>query len=126
MNRRNFFKAALITVGAVVGYSAIANAERKRGAKPGAAGAAATLVDPKDTAAKAVSYVHKTSDIKDVKLQTERAGVKFKDQNCSNCVFYTKDKETTVSGKKAAPCQMPFAANKVVTAEGWCTSWAKK
>lgn len=129
MNRRSFFKAALLTVGAVVGYSAVVNAEeRRRGAKPAAGGAAgaATLVDPKDSAAKGVSYVHKTTDIKDAKLQTERAGVKFKDQNCANCVFYVKDKETTVGGKKAAPCQMPFAANKVVAAQGWCTSWAKK
>lgn len=128
MNRRSFFKAAFLTVGALAGYSAIANAEeRRRGAKPASGGAAvATLVDPKDPAAKGVNYVNKNTDIKDAKLQTERAGIKFKDQKCSNCVFYVKDKETTVAGKKAAPCQMPFAANKVVTAEGWCTSWAKK
>lgn len=128
MNRRSFFKAAILTVGAVVGYSAIANAEeRRRGAKPASGGAAAaTLVDPKDSAAKGVNYVTKHSDVKDAKLQADRSGVKFKDQKCSNCVFYVKDKETTVSGKKAAPCQMPFAANKVVEADAWCTSWAKK
>lgn len=127
MNRRSFFKAAFITVGALAGYSAIANAEeRRRGAKPAAGAGAATLVDPKDSAAKGVNYVNKTADIKDANLQKERSGVKFKDQKCSNCVFYVKDKETTVSGKKAAPCQMPFAANKVVAADGWCTSWAKK
>ena len=128
MNRRSFFKAAILTVGAVVGYSAIANAEeRRRGAKPASGGAAAaTLVDPKDSAAKGVNYAEKHSDVKDVKLQAERAGVKFKDQKCSNCAFYLKDKETTVSGKKAGPCQMPFAANKVVLADAWCTSWAKK
>lgn len=129
MNRRHFFKAALLTFGAIAGYSTLVGAEeRRRSARPSAAGAggATVLVDPKDSAAKAVSYVHKTSDIKDNKLKTERAGVKFNDQKCSNCVFYTKDKETTVVGKKAAPCQMPFAVNKAVAAEGWCTSWSKK
>ena len=128
MNRRSFFKAAFLTVGALAGYSAVANAEeRRRGTKPASGGAAAaTLVDPNDSAAKGVNYVSKNSDMKDAKLQTERSGVKFKDQKCSNCAFYAKDKETTVSGKKAAPCQMPFATNKVVAADGWCTSWAKK
>lgn len=128
MNRRNFFKAALLTTGAIIGYSTLAGAEeRRRGARPSAGGgAAAVLVDPKDPAAKAVSYVHKTSDIKDAKLKNDRAGVKFADQKCSNCAFYLKDKETTVAGKKASGCQMPFATNKAVAAEGWCTSWAKK
>lgn len=125
MNRRTFFQAAFLTAGALIGYSAIANAEERRrgGAAPAAA---AVLVDPKDPAAKGVSYVHKNSDIKDEKLKTDRAGVKFKDQKCTGCAFYLKDKETKVGGKTAAPCQMPFANGKVVAAEGWCSSWAKK
>ncbi len=127
MNRRTFFQAALVTVRAVVGYSVLANAEeRRRGGAAPAAGGALPLVDPKDAAAKAVGYVHKNTDQKDSKLMVDRTGVKFKDQHCMNCAFYTKDKETTVNGKKCAPCMMPFAAGKVVTAEGWCTSWAKK
>ena len=106
-------------------FSLSANSEeRKRGG--GAAAPAAVLVDPKDSAAKAVNYVHNNSDVKDAKLQTDRAGVKFKDQKCKACAFYVKDKETSVSGKKAAPCQMPFAAGKFVSTEGWCSSWAKK
>lgn len=130
MNRRTFLQTTLLTVGAVVGYSALARAEeRRRGGSSGAAAgaaAAAALVSPQDSAAKGVSYVEVNTAIKDAKLQTERSGVKFKDQHCKSCAFYQKDKETTVGGKKAAPCQMPFATGKYVAAEGWCTSWAKK
>lgn len=127
MNRRTFFQGALATVGLVTVFSSLAKSEeRRRGAAPTAAAAGPVLVDPKDPAAKAVNYVQNTSEIKDAKLQTERNGVKFKDQHCKNCSFYTKDKEATVDGKKAAPCMMPFAGGKSVVAEGWCTSWAKK
>ena len=127
MNRRTFFQATLLSVGAVVGFSALARAEeRRRGGSPSGAAAGAVLVSPQDPAAKGVNYVELNTNIKDAKLQTERSGVKFKDQHCKNCAFYQKDKETKVSGKTAAPCQMPFATGKYVTAEGWCTSWAKK
>lgn len=127
MNRRSFFQAAFVTIGAVIGYSALAQSEeRRRGGGAAAASGAATLVDPKDGAAKSVNYVHKTTDIKDAKLQTERTGVKFKDQKCVGCAFYLKDKEVKVGNIKAGPCQMPFAAGKVVAADGWCSSWAKK
>lgn len=130
MNRRSFFQITLATTAALVGYSVLANAEeRRRGggaAAPAAGGAGATLVDPNDPAAKAVSYVHSNALIKDKNLQTERTGVKFKDQKCKGCAFYVKDKEAKVGGKLAAPCQMPFANGKSVSAEGWCTSWAKR
>ena len=128
MKRRAFIQGALATAGLVSVFSNLANAEeRRRGGAPAAAAAGgATLVDPKDPAAKAVSYVHKNSEIKDKALMVERTGVKFKDQKCSACTFYQKDKEATVSGKKAAPCIMPFANGKSVSAEGWCSSWAKR
>ncbi len=125
MNRRSFFQTALTTMGALTLYSLVAKSEeRRRGG--GAAAAGPVLVDPKESTAKAVNYVHKSSDIKDVKLQADRTGIKFKDQKCKNCAFYQKDKEVSVGGKTAAPCLMPFAAGKVVAAEGWCTTWAKK
>lgn len=130
MNRRSFFQISLATAAALVGYSVLANAEERRrgGATPAAGGAAtgATLVDPNDPAAKAVSYVHVNTQIKDKKLQTERSGVKFKDQQCKGCAFYVKDKEGKVGGKLSAPCQMPFTNGKNVAANGWCTSWAKR
>jgi hypothetical protein len=126
MNRRSFFQTALVSLGAIGFISSMAQAEeRRRGAAP-AAGAAPQLVDPKDSAAKAVNYVHDNSEIKDKALQADRGGVKFKEQHCSSCAFYQKDKEVALAGKKAAPCQMPFATGKVVSEKGWCTSWAKK
>lgn len=125
MNRRSFFQTTLAVFGAIAFFSVHSKSEeRKRGG--GAAAPAATLVDPNDPAAKAVNYVHDVKNIKDVKLQTERSGVKFKDQNCNGCAFYQKEKEAMTSGKKSAPCQMPFAAGKVVASAGWCSSWAKK
>lgn len=125
MNRRTFFQAALVSIGALGVFSWVQAEERRRGGGSTAA-AAPTLVDPKDPAAKAVNYVHQTSDIKDKALQLDRNGVKFKDQHCMNCSFYEKAKESTVAGKKVAPCQMPFASGKVVAEKGWCTTWAKK
>lgn len=124
MNRRLFFQTVISAVGLGVLYPVLAEAERRRGG--GAASGAVALIDPKSAAAKSVNYVHDLKEIKDKKLQTDRSGVAFVNQKCNACAFYQKDKETTVSGKKAGPCQMPFAAGKVVAAEGWCTSWAKK
>jgi hypothetical protein len=125
MNRRSFFQTVLGAAGALTLLPLLVKAEeRRRGG--GAAAAGLQLVDPKDAAAKAVSYVANKKEIKDKALQTERTGVKFADQHCKTCAFYQKDKETTIAGKKAAPCQMPFAAGKAVSSEGWCTSWAKK
>ena len=126
MNRRSFFQTALTAVGAIALYSFSAKAEERRRGGGAAAAAAPTLVDPKAPTAKAVSYVHSIKEVKDKTLQTDRSGVKFANQKCNACTFYQKDKETTVGGKKAGPCQMPFAAGKLVEAEGWCTSWAKK
>ena len=126
MNRRSFLQAALLSISALGFFSWAQAEERRRGGGAAAAGAAPQLVDPKDPAAKAVSYVHDNSEIKDKALQAERSGVKFKDQHCVGCVFYEKAKEATVGGKKAAPCQMPFAAGKVVSEKGWCSTWAKK
>ncbi|MBC7465264.1 MAG: high-potential iron-sulfur protein [Bdellovibrio sp.] len=125
MNRRSFFQASLFAIGAATVLPSILQAEeRRRGGS--AAGAAATLVDPKDAAAKAVNYVHLNTEIKDKALRTDRNGVKFEAQHCKSCAFYDASKETTVAGKKAGGCQMPFAAGKLVAAEGWCTTWAKK
>lgn len=125
LNRRSFFQAAGALVGAAVVVPMFAKAEGRGGAKAGGA-AALKLVDPKDAQAKAVNYVHVNTEIKDKALMADRVGVKFKDQKCKGCVFYQAAQEATVDGKKAAPCQMPFAAGKAVSAEGWCSSWAKK
>ncbi len=126
MNRRTFFQALVVGVGALTVIPSLVKAEERRRGGGASASAAPKLVDPKDAQAKAVSYVHDKKDLKDKSVQTERAGVKFADQLCKNCQFYTAAKEVTAEGKKAAPCQMPFATGKVVAAEGWCTTWAKK
>jgi len=124
MNRRSFFQTFGAVLGAATILPLLARAEGRRGGSTAAAGAA-KLVDPKDPQAKAVNYVHVNTEVKDKALTADRSGVKHKDQKCKNCVFYN-GAEVTVDGKKAASCQMPFASGKVVAAEGWCSSWAKK
>ncbi|MBC7419726.1 MAG: high-potential iron-sulfur protein [Bdellovibrio sp.] len=126
MNRRTFFQSLILGVGALTVIPSLVKAEERRRGGGASAAASPKLVDPKDAQAKAVNYVHDKKDIKDKALQTERGGVKYNDQHCKNCAFYTSAKEANVEGKKAAPCQMPFAAGRVVAAEGWCTTWAKK
>ena len=125
MNRRSFFQSVGAFIGAAALLPIVARAEGRRGGSTAAAGAA-QLVDPKDRQAQSVNYVEVNTQLKDKTLMAPRGGVEFKNQKCKNCAFYDVSKETTVSGKKAGPCQMPFAAGKAVTAEGWCSSWAKK
>lgn len=126
MNRRSFFQTAFTAVGVVALLPVIAGAEERRRGGGAAAATGLQLVDPNEATAKAVNYVDNIKNVKDAKLKTDRSGVKFAEQHCKGCAFYQKDKEATVAGKKAAPCQMPFAAGKAVSSEGWCTSWAKK
>lgn len=126
MNRRSFFQSLGAFVAGAALMPFVAKAEGRRGGGSAAAAGAAQLVDPSDRQAKSVNYVEINTAIKDKALMTDRSGVKFKDQKCNNCAFYIANKEVTAKGKKAAPCQMPFAAGKVVTSEGWCSSWAKK
>ncbi len=124
MNRRDFIQRTFLFTGLAAVIPAIALAERRRGgAAPAAATAGLALISPSDPMAKALNYVEKHSDIKDKNLKTEKNGIKFENQKCDGCAFYTKAKEATVSGKKAAPCQL--LQNKGVVASGWCSSWAK-
>ncbi len=123
MNRRHFLQSIVAGAGALILLPKLAQAERRRGGGAAAASAGLSLIDPKDPQAKALNYAVEHKDIKDKALQTDRSGVKWTDQKCLNCQFYDKTKETTISGKKAGPCQL-FPGKAVVQA-GWCTSWAK-
>ena len=124
MNRRSFFQSVGTLIGAAALLPVIARAEGRRGG--GSAAAGPQLVDPANPQAKSVNYVEVNTQIKDKTLMVARGGVDFKNQHCKSCAFYDASKQATVNGKKAAPCQMPFAAGKAVSAEGWCSSWAKK
>lgn len=126
MDRRSFLKYSMTVSGIILAAPLLLKAEerRRRGGDAKAAGGALVLLDPKDQAAKALNYAEKHSDVKDAKLKTDRGGVKFEAQKCEGCQFFDKSKEATVSGKKAAPCQL--FPGKAVVAEGWCTTWTKK
>ena len=128
MNRRAFIQSTLGIAGLAAVLPSLLSAEERRrgGSTSSTAAVKPMLVDPKDPAAKAVNYVHNSKEIKDPALKVERSGVKFENQQCKGCQFYVVAQETTIAGKKAAPCQMPFAAGKDVSVTGWCSSWAKR
>ena len=71
-----------------------------------AQGAAADLpqVDPEDATAKALEYVHASTN---------------PEQNCANCQLYTGE-----AGAEWGPCAI--FPGKGVAAKGWCKSWIKK
>ncbi len=127
-NRRSFLQAtlALVGVATLLPKTTLAEGKRGGGSSSAASNAKPKLVDPKSSDAKAVFYAHHIKDVKEKSVMTERQGVKFLDQKCKSCVFYDATKETTVDGLKAGPCQMPFAKDKVVSADGFCSTWAKK
>lgn len=122
--RRDFFKKALFGAGAAVATlglpQVVLGQRRPRGGD--AAKAELKLVTPGQGMAASVNYVHKASDIKDSKIMLDRQGVKFKDQNCTNCILYTK--HGMQGGEEVGKCQL--FANELVKGSGWCTSWAKK
>lgn len=114
-SRRNFFKQAAGALGGFIAapallrsvWPSVAHAEDVKYVKAGVGMAAS------------VNY---TDDKKTVKkeLQVERAGVKFADQKCSNCMLYTKDAKSASYGK----CSL--FPSEMVKSDSWCASWSKK
>lgn len=128
LNRRELFKGLLtvtgvVALGSAFGSKAIAQERRRGGAAPAAGPVAA---DPNDPALKSMSYVHKFSDLKDKSIVKEKQGVKPADQKCSACSFYVKEQEAKIDGKTFGGCQMPQFNGKLISKEGYCTSWNKK
>ena len=119
--RRIFFKNVLFG-SAVFMLSPTTWADRRRGTGKNSPNNELSLVTPGQGMAASVNYVHKNTDIKDVKLKIARQGVPFEKQVCSNCILYAK--EGSRNGEEVGKCQL--FANQVVKAAGWCTSWAKK
>jgi High potential iron-sulfur protein len=77
-----------------------------------AGGAATEKVDENAPTAKALNYRHDASEVKDPKRTPA--------QVCSSCQFYAVDRQST----SWAPCSV--FQNKLVAANGWCSSWIKK
>lgn len=128
INRREFFVHAGQLVGAALAIplvlrgEALAQERRRGGGASPSGGAELPLVSPKDSNAMAVNYVEKHSDLKKAEMKTERQGVKFEAQFCSNCSFYKAAGKK--NGKDAGPCQI--FPGKWVLGEAWCGSWNKK
>lgn len=120
MNRRQLMQLGL----GVLGLSALeAVAAEKRAARPSAAGATESFVDPaKEPMAKSVNYVVKKSEVTKADLKVEKQGVKFEQQNCAGCMLYTSAGKK--QGAEAGNCTL--FPGKLVHGDAWCTSWAKK
>lgn len=119
-NRRDFLKiAGVATVGLFgIVLSSITNAEeRKRGGS--ATAPKAELVDENSSQAKVLNYKNDRAKISDSKLKTERQGLVFDKQSCSNCSLYQGK-----PGEKSGGCAV--FPGKQVASTGWCTSWMKK
>ena len=80
----------------------------------GAAQAQAAMVDEKDPQAVALGYAADTTKVDAAKYPNHKP-----DQKCSGCALYTGK-----AGDKEGPCTV--FQNKIVTADGWCATYAKK
>jgi hypothetical protein len=125
-SRREFFKIAAISGVSLLALSSVAQAEKRRAAKPAAGGAtgdaALPWVKPGEGMAASVNYQEKHSAVKDAALKVDRQGVKFADQKCTGCMLYTSIGKK--DGVEAGKCTL--FANQLVKGEGWCSSWSKK
>lgn len=75
---------------------------------------ALTLVSPSDPQAQTLGYVPVSSQADATKYKTHAAS-----QNCSGCALYAGK-----PGEPSGPC--PLFAGRLVSAQGWCSAWAKK
>lgn len=131
-NRRDFLRNTFQWVGLVAAaplfLKSIASAEeRRRGggsAAPaaGAGGDALPLVKPGEGMAAGVNYVEDKAQVKKAELKIDRSGVKFADQHCGNCGFYTK--VGMKDGKEIGKCTI--FAGQAVHSNAWCSTWNKK
>ncbi len=72
------------------------------------------LVSPSDPQARTLGYVPLASQADATQYKTYAPG-----QFCSNCALYAGK-----AGESSGPC--PLFPGRLVSAQGWCSSWAKK
>lgn len=115
--RRDFLKTSfLTTVGIAAFLPTLTTAQEKRRSSKTTE---VEVLDENSPQAKALNYKSDSSKVKDKSLMTERQGVPFKNQKCSNCgLFQGKP------GDKNGPCGV--FPGKLISSSGWCTSWNKK
>jgi len=125
VGRRNFLCFNLIAAATAVLGSVIQSRPAHAIMKRGPAGV--PLLSPEDAQAKALSYVTdvKTVDSESLKLSTSPA---VAGQKCGNCQLYSGS-----PGTEWGPCAIfsyrvdpDTNRNFVVSADGWCRSWAPR
>jgi High potential iron-sulfur protein len=122
--RRRFLGRASIALAAALGLSrALAKTPPKKSDAPeaGKGSAALVLVDEKSSLAVTLKYASDASTVP-AGLKVAKAGVDGANQNCANCMFYTKSGK--VGSDEVGKCQLLVQG--VVKGKGWCSSWTKK
>jgi hypothetical protein len=112
-SRRGFLK--------LTGLGFVAAAFSKFISPDAAQAAAPQAVNEKDALAKSLGY-HADAKKVDTKKWPKRAGAEGSKQFCHNCMFYQAKGDPSKTTE--APCQI--FSGKLVKANAWCNSWAKK
>ena len=112
-SRRGFLK--------VTGLGVLAAAVSKIVSPANAEAQAPTAVSEKDSLAQSLGY-HADAKKVDAKKWPKHAGAEGAKQVCKTCMFYQAKGDPAKSAE--APCQI--FAGKLVKANAWCNSWAKK
>ena len=112
-SRRGFLK--------VTGLGVLAAAVSKIVSPSTAEAQAATPLNEKDPLAQSLGY-HADGKKVDAKKWPKHAGPEGAKQVCKTCMFYQAKGDPSKTTE--APCQI--FAGKIVKANAWCNSWAKK
>lgn len=115
-SRRQFLRQLTITAPLLIGASVLGQEAPPATppAAPPAAPGAGTKVTPDDPVAMALGYVEDAAKVDVAKYPQFKAG-----SHCENCALYTGQ-----AGAAEGPCTV--FQNKIVTAKGWCATWAPK
>lgn len=119
-SRRKFLK------GVVAGAAALPILNRVA-FNPGMASAQAAptkALDENDPMAKTLGYYHDASKV-DTAKWTKKAGADGATQSCKNCVLYLQG-GLKADGQSGEFGKCGLFQNGLVSANGWCNSWAKK
>ena len=117
-SRRQFFKQALGSVGAIVAAPVLLRTLLPSVAQAQAPVVPGSFVVPGQGMAASVGYVEDKKKVAKDK-QIDRNGTKFADQSCTNCALFVKE-PNSANGKCA------LFPNQLVKPTSFCNSWAKK
>lgn len=118
LSRRNFCKKSLTILAAAPAIVALSNNASAQAAAPTKA------LDPANPTAVALGYHEDTSKV-DAAKWPKKGQADGANQKCSNCMLYTKG-GLKADGKAGDWGVCGIFPQGLVSANGWCNSWAAK